>query len=308
MTTGRVAVIGDVHGHADELEDKLVRLGMDPASRMLPEDLTVIQVGDLIHRGLQSSQVLHLIDEVMEQQPGQWIQLIGNHEAQYVHQKLFEWDEEIPAEDVEILEKWMSNGRLHAAACTVTPAGNEALVTHAGLVYDVWRIVLGRPRTARDAAARINAGLGHQTPWLWAPGEMLQGVPNRMAGPVWASATAEVYPSWMNAEALEVPAPFSQVHGHSSIYQWANRWQDGRLRNTEMTLAPPSLVGKLQSRVNVHHDVHHTVAPIAGANFIGVDPGHGRSAATQWAPLVFQGTALAPAGETPPSMAWLDEE
>ena len=73
MNDGRVAIIGDIHGHADELIAKLVRLGMDPDTLMLPEDLTVIQLGDLIHRGLQSSKVLRTVDTIMDQQPTQWI-------------------------------------------------------------------------------------------------------------------------------------------------------------------------------------------------------------------------------------------
>lgn len=308
MDTGRVAIIGDVHGQADELKHKLVRLGADPENFALPEDLTVIQVGDLIHRGLQSGEVLRLIDGIMEAQPGQWLQLIGNHEAQYVYRKLFEWDEELPSEDTEILQRWFDEGKMRPAAYTVTPAGNEALVTHAGLVYDVWRIVLGQPRTAKDAAARINAGVDHLTPWLWAPGEMLQGIPNRMVGPVWASATTEVYPSWMNAEALDIPAPFSQVHGHSSIYQWPNRWNQGKIRRTEMSLTTPSLSEEIQSRLILNEDQHHTTVNAAGANFIGVDPGHGKYPATQWAPLMYHGVAGSPDPETPPSMAWLDEE
>ena len=308
MDTGRVAIIGDVHGHADELEHKLTRLGMDPETKALPQDLTVIQVGDLIHRGPQNSEVLHLVDTIMEKQPGQWIQLIGNHEAQYVYQKLFEWDEELSDEDADVLQQWLKDGKLHAAAATVTPAGNEALITHAGLVYDVWRIILGRPRTATDAAARINAGIEHETPWLWAPGEMLQGVPNRMVGPIWASAAAEVYPSWMNAESLEIPAPFSQVHGHSSMFRWQNRWQDEGVRRADLTLATPALVENLRGRINPNRELRHTVTSIAGANFIGVDPNQGRSAVTQWAPLVYHGTASAPAAETPASMAWLVEE
>lgn len=308
MTEGRIAVIGDVHGHADELKHKLVRLGMDPDTLALPEDLTVIQVGDLVHRGLQSSEVLRTVDQIMTQQGDQWIQLIGNHEAQYVHQKLFEWNEELADEDAEILQRWVDEGRLHAAAATTTPGGNQALITHAGLVYDVWKIVLGRPRTAVDAAARINAGMTHLTPWLWAPGEMLQGIPNRMAGPIWASATSEVYPSWMNAEAISVPAPFSQVHGHSSIYQWANRWAEGSMRQTDLSLGTPAQTQALQTRVNLNEERRHTTAPIAGATFIGVDPCHGRTAASQWEPLLFHGEAVAPAPETPASMAWLDED
>ena len=53
----RVAVIGDVAGHLDELQTELVRLGADGATLELPAGLQVIQVGDLIHRGPDSAGV-----------------------------------------------------------------------------------------------------------------------------------------------------------------------------------------------------------------------------------------------------------
>lgn len=308
MIDGKIAIIGDVHGHADELTAKLIDLGMDPETLMLPEDLTVIQLGDLIHKGLQSHVVLHMVDTIMNQQPHQWIQLIGNHEAQYVYEKLFEWDDELNDDDADILRKWLRNGKLHAAAYTITPAGNEALITHAGLNYDVWKIVLGRPRSAREAAARINAGIYHKTAWLWAPGEMLQGVPNRMAGPLWTSATAELYPSWLNAEAMEVPAPFSQVHGHSSLFNWGNNWVEPGFREADLSLGTDEQAAEVRSRARVNTDARHLHVRLAGETFIGVDPEHGKRPARSWDLLTYRGMAAAPAPETPESMKWLDED
>src|SRR5215470_18849911 len=100
---GRVAVIGDVGGHADQLREALARLGTDgdeprlPGGAQaepgfggaehpprLPEGLTVIQVGDLVDRGPDSTGVLDLVGRYLEEQPDQWIQLAGNHEAQYL--------------------------------------------------------------------------------------------------------------------------------------------------------------------------------------------------------------------------------
>ena len=48
----RVAVIGDVGGHADQLRKVLRELGAE--SEQLPSDLIVIQVGDLVDRGPDS--------------------------------------------------------------------------------------------------------------------------------------------------------------------------------------------------------------------------------------------------------------
>src|ERR1700755_2285929 len=81
---GRVAVIGDVGGHLLELEAALASLGATGGDHRLPDDLTVVQVGDLIDRGPDSAGVLDLVDRYLDNQPAQWVQLIGNHEAQYL--------------------------------------------------------------------------------------------------------------------------------------------------------------------------------------------------------------------------------
>ena len=54
----RVAVIGDVGGHLAELRRELVRLGADEETGELPDDLTIVQVGDLVHRGPDSAGVV----------------------------------------------------------------------------------------------------------------------------------------------------------------------------------------------------------------------------------------------------------
>jgi len=46
---GRIAVIGDVGGHLGQLEAALAALGATGGDRRLPDDLTVVQVGDLIN-------------------------------------------------------------------------------------------------------------------------------------------------------------------------------------------------------------------------------------------------------------------
>ena len=70
---GRIAVIGDVGGHLGHLRAALIALGADGDDLRLPSDLTVIQVGDLVDRGPDSSGVLDLVGRLLDDQPEQWI-------------------------------------------------------------------------------------------------------------------------------------------------------------------------------------------------------------------------------------------
>lgn len=63
----RTIIIGDVHGCADEFEELLVALELDPDDR-------VIQVGDLVNRGPNSHRVVKLAREYKVES------ILGNHE------------------------------------------------------------------------------------------------------------------------------------------------------------------------------------------------------------------------------------
>ena len=77
VVMARVAVIGDVGGHADQLRKVLRELGAE--SEQLPSDLIVIQVGDLVDRGPDSIGVLDTVaprmgdvDVVRQQAERRW--------------------------------------------------------------------------------------------------------------------------------------------------------------------------------------------------------------------------------------------
>jgi hypothetical protein len=259
----RVAVVGDVGGHLDELRRELERLGADNTTARLPPDLTVVQLGDLVHRGPESEAVVALVDRYLTNQAGQWIQLVGNHEAHYLREPLFEWPQRIPAHTVEILHRWWVTGQMRAAVAITTP-NEDFLVTHAGLTADFWRKTLGSPGTAVQAEAAINSLIGTRDSLLFRAGHMLTGRrKDRAAGPLWASPATELVPGW-----LETEMPFSQVHGHASIYDW----QLGQIR------APADIA----EVTTVDHDARHETVTLRGGRIIGIDPDHGRDATTSW--------------------------
>ena len=270
---GRVALFGDVGGQAAELRSALVRLGADPETLALPADLTVVQVGDLIHRGPDSPGAVDIARTVMNAQPRQWIQLVGNHEAQYLAPPRFHWPERLPSEVTETVFEWWRTRRMRVAVAIGTDDGHDYLVTHAGLTEGYWRHFVGEPATAALAARSLNSMIGrlHES-WLFRGGVMVTGEVDLSAGPLWASAPDELLPSWL---ASTEPAPFDQVHGHSSTVDWATGREYGR----------PELSG-LISEDTVRR---HATAIVEGRRIIGIDPGHGRRPAKAWAPLVLKG-------------------
>lgn len=260
----RHAVIGDVGGHLDGLWRELERLGADPASGRLPDDLTVVQVGDLVHRGPESEAVIDLVDRFLEHGDGRWVQLAGNHEAQYLRHPAFQWRDWISTASADRLRSWWVAGEMVVAA-VVPHHDEEALVTHAGLTEEFWRRDLGSPPTAREAAERLNDMAAHGHSALFRDGAMLTGRTSLRAGPLWAEAARELVAGWQSRT-----MPFSQVHGHSSCYDWAaGAW---RVQVPDEVVAATTL----------DHDRSHEQTRLDGGVLVGIDPDHGDQERGQW--------------------------
>lgn len=262
-TRRRVAVLGDVGGHYGGLVVELRRLGVDPAAGVLPAGLTIVQVGDLVHRGPASEDVVALVDRCLHASPGQWVQLVGNHEALYLGRPDFRWHERIDSRSIDLLRSWWRCGAMRAATVVATADG-ELLVTHAGLTEGYWREVLGAPPTARKAAASLNELAADGSPEIFKAGALLGGGPPDLgAGPLWALASTELLPSW-----VERALPFGQVHGHSSVYDW----EAGKFLVPEW----------IARRTELDASGGHEKTQLDGAAVIGVDPGDGEVARRAW--------------------------
>ncbi|GAA5173155.1 hypothetical protein GCM10023321_74110 [Pseudonocardia eucalypti] len=282
----RVAVIGDVGGHLDELRAELRRLGADAETGRLPDDLTVVQVGDLVHRGPASAAVIQLVDGYLRTQPAQWVQLVGNHEAQYLREPVFRWPERLDARSARTLRRWWADGLLRVAAWVRDDAGEEFLITHAGLTAEFWRDTLGAPRGAERAATMLNgligADDGADNPALFRAGSMLhRRGPVRGAGPLWACTATELLPGW-----LATPLPFSQVHGHDSLFDWRKR----RFR----------VPGDLARLTVLEDEARHETTALDGGRIIGIDPCHSGEPCGRWAAWE---TRTRPAQAHPPAQA-----
>jgi hypothetical protein len=277
----RVAVIGDVGGHPDQLRVALLSLGASEEALRLPDDLTIIQVGDLVDRGPDSAAVVNLVGRYLDDQPGQWIQLVGNHEAQYLPGGVSFWRERLSELDAGRLRSWWGDGRIQVAAAVRTAAGDEILVSHAGLTVDAWR-ALAEPLTASTAALQLNE---RPEPLIFLGDGF---VSDTLAGPLWAEAGPELYEPWMQFYAEGGFVPFGQIHGHSSLV----RFEDQSWRSP----------GRVRQRATVDWQARHVSVRIGGRVFTGVDPKHGRGGAAQWRPLVLDHAEVL-VGRAPASLA-----
>jgi hypothetical protein len=261
----RVVVIGDVGGHPAELHVGLATVNATVGGELRP-DTVVVQVGDLVDRGPDSAGVLAIVRRYLDRQPDQWLQLIGNHEGQHLPFGTRFWPGPLAEADSAQLNTWWERRQLNVAAAVRTSAGDEFLLTHAGLTVPAWQD-LGEPATAAQAAGRLN----QRPEWLLRRDGMSE-VDNRGAGPLWADAGWDLYEPWLRLHTEGGFVPFGQIHGHSTIVHFENR--------------EFHCPGRIRERASVDWTNRHTRVRIGGRVFIGVDPKHGRAGAAQWRPLV----------------------
>ncbi|MFT3861884.1 metallophosphoesterase [Micropruina sp.] len=260
----RLAIIGDVGGHAGPLRAELARLGVSEGGKgPLPDDLTIVQVGDLVHRGPDSEGVVQLVDRHLGAGHERWVQLVGNHEAFYLRRQQFTWSDRIARRSAATLRGWWRAGLMKPAVAVVL-ADEEFLITHAGLTRGFWHGPLGSPTTAEGAADAVNALARSDRRSLFRPGTMLgYRHPDPSAGPVWAHAGLELAASWAGHR-----LPFSQVHGHSSVYGWlGGGWQ---------------LPSELRAAVQLDEVRKHASLMLEGGRLIGIDAGHDALSRGEW--------------------------
>ena len=269
------------------LDATLRDLGADPDYAHLPDGLIVVQVGDLVHKGPDSDAIVDLVQRMMNNNPGRWFQLIGNHEAQYLGGPTFWPHTRLHQSTVATLIRWYREGSLLAAVAVDSQEHGPVLVTHAGLTRPIWQ-QLGSPPAAAEAARAINEWMREDRHACFDSGAMLaeegenprgplRPRPER-AGPCWAHSGSEVYASWLGHG-----VPFSQAHGHCSLVLWDQmNWGPG---------IPEEV--KRAARFNV--DARHSLVPFDGGQFLCMDAAFERRRPTApLVPLFLTSTAAAP--------------
>jgi hypothetical protein len=254
----------------------LGELGADATKGTIPDDLLIIQVGDLIHRGPDSVAVIALVDRMMTASPDQWIQLIGNHEAQEGLGGPHFWPEDLDIASRGVLRRWVDDNQVRLAVALDTVELGPTLVTHGGLTRQKW-VAIGRPDEPESTAAIVQKEFVSDPELAFAAGEMLGVKPRLPIGVAWASPR-ELLVSW-DMESL----PFSQIHGHATPRRWSNRtWA-------------PGLPRRITSRATIDHQKRHCdVSWPDGEHIVCVDPDYGADeASVPLAPLMVNGEVIA---------------
>lgn len=191
----------------------------------IPKDTIVIQLGDLVHKGPSSAECVNIAQKLINTNPENYIQLVGNHEAHYLGGvELYGrvGVEKIPNETIDILKTWWGNDIMKVAYSSPTQYG-DVLFTHGGLTKSLWQ-ELKSPATAAKAEAALNLLKQGSEEVVFREGKLtLGGEPRFNVGPLNARTGAELAYEWLRQDSM----PFSQVHGHETLYWWVDdRWHD----------------------------------------------------------------------------------
>lgn len=270
----RIAVLGDLSGHLKPLLTTLAELGVEVDDRNVPrrvtwpEDLLVVQVGDLVHKGPVSELVVAVVDALFRR-TGRWIQLLGNHEAQYVPGGLQFWVPPIDRRVGERLGAWWDEGFLRPAVAVDDTTHGPVLVSHGGMTVRSWQ-ALGEPDHL--GAVRALADPVHHARHVLAAGRM--AARDADPGVAWTEPRQELRSPWLVRARVAGHIPFSQVHGHAQPL----------LSPSKGRRVPPDL----RSSTGVD-DRGHVITRVGGRQIIGIDPGANGGRATRPRPLLLSG-------------------
>lgn len=244
----RNVVMSDTGGWLPQLLNSFDLLGIDAEAGTMPEGLRVVHCGDLIHKGPYSDLLVAIVTQLMVNNPGQWVQLLGNHEAQHLPGAPHFWSCSCLPQTVGALNALYEERLLLPTFGLEDGQGfslPEALpgvelptamvFSHGGLTAGFWQAHAGTEASAVEASRLLNELPLEE---VAAPGQLLgYGVEPARVGPVWAIGNTEVFDSWRELEGQ--PMPFTQFHGHTTSFNFDRRyWWGGleRFRKTAVLL------------------------------------------------------------------------
>lgn len=292
----KILIYGDIGGCLDEFIASLERHGcfITPSGIDAPDDVVIIQVGDLIDRGPKSNELVALVHKTLRYQaeqterPRWWIQLFGNHEGNQIGGARFSgYDDYTDAKAKKRLRKWWDK-KLAFMAVGVETAEGPWLITHAGMSVSWWKSYGLR----YDLAENVKLLNGESLSYAFLPGNQLEGWAHHgPAGVAWADCMEHVYAQWARWAAQGKAIPFNQVHGHSS----AHKWGPGTTNPWMKVLRSNAKKEGLSMTFKADGKRRFTICTIGGSTFYGIDQKLGKG--DLWfdvEPLVLEGELVLP--------------
>lgn len=270
----KVVVFSDVAGHMKELEAKLNKIGGSAYDCHIPKDTIVIMNGDMIHRGPESEAVMVFCQKAKNKFDKRFFVNVGNHEGNYISQNphKFYWHDACNEKTSSIVQKMWNEKTMSIGVGLETEFG-DMLVVHGGITKHFWNLA-GEP----DNVVEMCKSLRHMrnTNTIWSTGVMAGNNTNVNVGPVWASISDEVVPSWIDfVKFVPKTIPFGQVVGHSTMFDYDRI----KYRTSNSDIMNGTVVNT-RDRISVT-TIHET-------RFVCTDPCHDTVPARSWEPFVME--------------------
>lgn len=223
---GKVAVLGDIGGQYAIFQDAVEAIGGYPELGILPADTKLIQVGDVVRRhdstDLDSVACAAYVDLLMRNNPGQYIQVMGNHEMTALGGAVDAAWTLIDIDEADSrIRNWWDKKDVYLAAGLIHSDGRETLITHAGMNSNYHSSLGGHGMV--DTVQKLNAMVGGHLSAFERPGYLVKKDYDRGADFLWSLVGVELYETWYGKE-----MPFEQIHGHCCSYRWDTKefWHD----------------------------------------------------------------------------------
>lgn len=264
------AVFGDVGGHYIPFVNGLMALGVTVGENIqdltIPKNLTIIQAGDLVHKGPHSDALVALADNMMKNnnhdpEKGTWVQLIGNHESMYIPGARVFWEFECNETSLLTINRWWKEKQAKLHYLIPQNEGKPFMVTHAGVGSYVYKATQRKKKGIQAFSEHLESLQPGRMMEASFAGAMLYGKLSAHAGVFWAESTREVYATWRDEE-----SPFHQIHGHCPPYAW--------MQNKFWSQVP----GIFQQEIILDKIKRHSLWENNGSAFYCLDPGFGSHA------------------------------
>lgn len=264
------ALFGDVGGHYAPFVNGLRNLGVVIGNTVddffIPQNLTVIQMGDLVHKGPYSDALVALADNMMKSnnsnpERGNWVQLIGNHESMYIPGARVFWEFECNETSALTINRWWKEKQAQLHFIIPQNNGKPFMATHAGVGSYVYAATQRKKKGIEAFSEHLDSLQPGRMMEASFAGAMLYGKVSIHAGVFWAESTREVYSTWRG-----IDAPFHQVHGHCPPFAWP---QNKFWSNVHVSFRNEILLNKRN---------RHSLWEDNGTSFYCLDPGFGTHA------------------------------